>query len=47
MGAKVQTENTKLKVPGAGAYEFKSKVSFHPEFYRTRSMIFDLKINFN
>jgi len=27
MGAKVQTENTKLKVPGAGQYEIPSKVS--------------------
>ena len=27
MGAKVQTENTKLVVPGAGAYESTSKVS--------------------
>jgi len=27
MGAKVQSENTKLNVPGAGSYEFKSKVS--------------------
>jgi len=27
MGAKVQTENTKLNVPGAGSYESPSKVS--------------------
>lgn len=27
MGAKVQTENTKLSVPGAGQYEIPSKVS--------------------
>ena len=27
MGAKVQTENTKLVVPGAGSYEYKSNVS--------------------
>ena len=26
MGAKVQTENTKLNVPGAGQYEIPSKV---------------------
>ena len=29
MGAKVQTENTKLNVPGAGSYESPSKVSRH------------------
>lgn len=26
MGAKVQTENTKLVVPGAGSYEYKSNI---------------------
>ena len=28
MGAKVQTENTKINVPGAGTYEAQSKVRF-------------------
>ena len=36
MGAKVQTENTKLKVPGAGTYEIGSKVSFDTGFVRAQ-----------
>ena len=36
MGAKVQTENTKLSVPGAGSYEIKSKVSFQSGFVRAQ-----------
>ena len=43
MGAKVQTENTKLNVPGAGTYEFNSKVSKErdlPGNLQTSSCIF-------
>ena len=40
MGAKVQTENTKLNVPGAGSYESPSKVS-------RQAWVESAKINFN